>query len=109
MTAPHWMRLAMPDDVAQIIAIVMWQYRTPAQRRAALWYELRELRRTQWDREPQRKTRHPRILRPSKIAQATGYRTDRARHVVARAKVAPETRQENARKGWEALWSARSV
>lgn len=101
---PRWMRLAMPDDVAQIEAIVAWQYRTQAQRAAALRYELRELRRTQWSREPRRRTRQPAILRASKLAATTGYRTDRTRHTRARAKVAPARRQEIARMGGRQRW-----
>jgi len=82
-TVPAWMRLAMPEDVRQIEALCAWQAKTPSQYATLLKYELRELRRTQWDRAPRRRTRKPKSLRPSKIAHTTGYRHDSARHAAA--------------------------
>jgi hypothetical protein len=97
------MRLAMPEDVAQILAICQWRYPTAAQRAAAIRYELAELRRTQWERRPRGPTPRPAILRPSK--RSTGYRTDVARHRAARLTVPPSRRQAIARMGAEARWT----
>lgn len=94
---PRWMRLAMPEDVAQIAALVDLEFHTPAQRREALKYELRELRRTQWERRPCKPARRPSALRPSK--RASGYLSDAQAKSAARAKVAPERRAEIARMG----------
>lgn len=99
---PRWMRLAMPEDVAQIAALVDWQYRTPAQRAKALRYELRELRRTQWERTPHKPARRPSALRPSK--RASGYIADAQRKSTARLRVDPERRAEIARMGAAARW-----
>ena len=79
-----WIRLAMPDDVSQEIALAGLLGRTEGQRREALRFRLRELRRTQWERFPRKRTRVPHGLRPSKIARITGYRTDSAAHSKAR-------------------------
>lgn len=103
---PRWIRLAMPEDVAQEIALAALTGRTDAQRRDALQYRLRELRRTQWDRTPRRPARVPHGLRPSKLATATGYRTDSAAHREARLKLTAVRRAEIARKGGEARWNA---
>ena len=94
---PRWMVLAMPDDVSQIATMVEIEYSTPGQRRDALRYYLRELRRTQWDRRPGRPARKPAALRPSK--HASGYRKDSAAHSDARAKLSPEKRSDIARMG----------
>lgn len=96
---PRWIRLAMPDDVAQEIALAALKGRTEAQRRDALQYRLRELRRTQWDSTPRRPARAPHSLRPSKLAATSGYRTDSSAHREARLKVDAETRRAIARKG----------
>ena len=53
-------------------------------RQKALTFKLRKLRREVWDRQPRRQIKTPACLRPSKLAKATGYRTDAARHSVAR-------------------------
>lgn len=98
---PRWMVLAMPDDVASVVALADLEYRTPAQRRAARDWYLRELRRTQWERRPCKPARRPHSLRPSKVA--SGYRTDSAAHRVARLTLDPETRRAIARKG-KAAW-----
>ena len=102
---PRWMRLAMPDDVAQIAALVDLGYRTPAQRAEALRYELRELRRTQWERKPCKPARRPSALRPSK--RASGYRTDSTQHRLARRFLSLERRAEIARMGAAARWARR--
>jgi hypothetical protein len=102
---PRWMVLAMPEDVDQIVALADLEYTTPGQRRAARNYYLRELRRTQWERRPCNPARRPASLRPSKLANTTGYRTDSARHRTARMTVNPETRRDIARKG-QATWQA---
>jgi hypothetical protein len=102
---PRWIRLAMPDDVAQEIALAALLGHTEAQRRAALQFRLRELRRTQWERRPCKPAHRPPALRPSKLAGVTGYRQDSARHRTARMTVISETRREIARKG-QAAWTA---
>ena len=102
---PRWMRLAMPEDVAQIAAMVDLEYRTPEQRMAALRYELRELRRTQWERKPCKPARRPSALRPSK--HASGYRTDSLQHKLARRFLSAERRVEIARMGAAARWARR--
>ncbi len=101
----RWWSLAMPDDVAQEIALAAFLGRTQAQRKAALRYRLRELRRTQWDRTPRRPAPSPACLRPSKIASITGYRTNSAAHREARLHMDTETRRAIARKGARARWS----
>lgn len=102
---PRWMRLAMPDDVAQIAAMVDLEFHTAAQRAAALRHELRELRRTQWERRPTKPARRPSALRPSKAA--SGYRADAEQKREARAKVNPERRSEIARMGAAARMARR--
>lgn len=99
---PRWMVLAMPEDVGQIVALAEMEYATPAQRRAARNYYLRELRRTQWDRQPRKPAVRPSSLRPSKAA--TGYRTNSAAHITARLTVDADQRRAIARKGAEARW-----
>jgi hypothetical protein len=47
---PRWMALAMPEDVAQIVALADLGFHTPHQRRVARDYYLRCLRRDQWER-----------------------------------------------------------
>jgi len=102
---PRWMRLAMPEDVAQEIALSALIGRTDAQRRAALRYRLRELRRTQWERRPCKGAATPAILRPSKVSAITGYRTDSAAHRQSRQHVNADLRRAIARKGAEARWN----
>lgn len=102
---PRWMRLAMPEDVRQEVELAGLMGRTQAQRRAALRYRLRELRRTQWDRRPCRPANVPSALRPSKLANVTGYRTNSGAHRTARLKVNEETRRAIARKGAGAKWN----
>ena len=106
MGIPRWMVLAMPEDVAQIVAMSSIEFQTPAQRRAARDFYLRELRRTQWERGPRKPTRRPSCLRPSK--QTSGYRTQSSAHVAARRKLTPERRAEIARKGASVRWNAGS-
>jgi hypothetical protein len=85
---PRWMALShLSEDLEQILALVDLEYRTPAQRNMAIQYYVRELRRTQWERKPQAPTRKPSGLRPSKVASASGYRTNSAAHRIARLKV----------------------
>lgn len=79
---PHWMRLALPDDVIQVMALA----RLDAGERAsedvyaqALAYHLRVLRYEVWDRSPRRAPRRPHILRPSKRARRTGWRRNKTR------------------------------
>jgi len=102
---PRWLRLAMPEDVEQELILASLVGRTEAQKRDALRFRLRELRRTQWERTPRKPARSPSSLRPSKVVAITGYRTDSARHQVARMIVNPETRRDIARKGQQA-WNA---
>lgn len=103
---PRWMALAMPEDVRQIVALANLEYHTPAQRRAARDYYLRELRRTQWERRPCRAARKPASLRPSKVS--SGYRTDSDAHSEARLKVNAEQRRAIARKGAQVRCNAES-
>lgn len=100
---PVWIRLAMPDDVEQEIALAAMIGKTEAQRRDWLRYRLRDLRRTQWERWPRKPANTPRSLRPSKLSAITGYRTNSAAHSTARLKVNTETRRAIARKG-QAAW-----
>lgn len=84
---PRWMVLAAPDDVAQIAALVdAMRLPTDAMRRRALRQELRLWRHEVWDRIVTRRPRADHGLRPSKVARATGYRTDSVRHADARRK-----------------------
>lgn len=101
---PSWIRLAMPEDVGQEIMLAGIIGRTEAQRRDALLFRLRELRRTQWERRPTRPTRVPSSLRLSRIKAITGYRTDSGAHQIARLTVNPAVRRAVARKGAEARW-----
>lgn len=103
---PAWIRLAMPEDVAQEIALAALIGRTEAQRRDALRFRLRELRRTQWERRPCKPTHLPASLRPSKVQHVTGYRTDSRAHQTARSKVDSEVRRAIARKGATERWNA---
>ena len=105
---PRWMVLAMPEDVDQIIALSTLEYATPAQRRAARDWYLRELRRTQWERRPCKPAAKPSCLRPSKSAASSGYRTNPAAHRTARLKVNAEQRRAIARKGASTRWNAES-
>lgn len=83
---PRWMVLAMWDDVYQVASMVDWQYQSASagQRRDALMYELRRLRREVWERTPRRMPKIPPSLRPSKLRAVTGYRSDPAQHQTAR-------------------------
>ena len=104
---PRWIRLAMPEDVTQEIALAGLLGRTQAQRHDALQFRLRELRRLQWERKPCKPTYKPHSLRPSKLAQfVTGYRHDSSAHRVARLKVDARVRRAIARKGAVQRWNA---
>lgn len=83
---PRWMVLAMPEDVTQVVAMVHYQYCSAAQQRVALRYELRKLRREVWERSPTRPIKTPHLLRPSKVARVTGYRSNSEAHKVASRK-----------------------
>lgn len=98
---PRWMVLALWEDVWQTVALIEWQYQsaTPAQRRDALRYALRCLRREVWERRPTRTPKTPPSLRPSKLRAVTGYRTDSARHRTTRNKVTAARRSEIAAMG----------
>lgn len=80
----RWMRLALPGDVQQLIALADLCETTEHRKAVLLDYLLRSLRHEVWDRVPTRAPRTPHILRPSKRARATGYRTDSAAHSAAR-------------------------
>lgn len=99
--APRWMALALPDDVAQEVALVDLTYPrlTRAARCEMVRYRMRCLRVEVWERRPCRRPGVPAGLRPSKLATRTGYRTDSAAHREARLTVDPETRRAIARKG----------
>src|SRR5271157_4089068 len=101
---PRWIRLAMPEDVAQEIALAGLIGKTQAQRRDYLRFSLRNLRRTQWERRPCKPAFWPASLRPSKLSAITGYRTDSAAHSEARQKVNALSRRAIARKGNQARW-----
>ena len=102
---PRWMVLShLEPDVEQIFALVNLEYKTPAQRRQALRYYLRCLRRDQWERTPGKPIKRPSCLRPSK--RASGYRTNSDAHRSARLQMEPQRRAEIARKGAQARWNA---
>jgi len=88
----RWMRLALPDDVEQCVALAQIIARTPHSQAVALDYLLRQLRHEVWDRHISGAPSRPANLRPSKLAKASGYRTDPERKRTARAKVPPERR-----------------
>ena len=106
MGIPRWMVLAMPEDVDQIVALAMLEYATPAQRRAARNWYLRELRRTQWERRPCKPAAKPSCLRPSKAS--SGYRTNPDAHKTARLKVNADKRRAIARNGATKRWNVES-
>jgi hypothetical protein len=105
---PRWMVLAMPEDVEQIVYLAHLEYRTPAQRREARKWYLKELRRTQWDRVPRRKHNKPDCLKPSACDRPSrarsGYRTNIEAHKSTRLQMEPQRRAEIARKGAQARW-----
>ena len=103
---PRWMVLAMSEDVDQIVALAMLEYATPAQRRAARNWYLRELRRTQWERRPCKPAAKPSCLRPSKVS--SGYRTNPDAHRTARLKVNADKRRAIARNGATKRWNVES-
>lgn len=105
---PRWMALAMPEDVAQELALSTLIAHTAAQRRDWLAYRMRELRRTQWERRPCKPAHVPSSMRPSKLAGITGYRIDPTAHRQARQKINVETRRAIARKGAQARWKAQT-
>lgn len=102
---PRWMQLAMPEDVEQEIALAGLMGRTEAQRRDALKFRLRELRRTQWERRPVKPAKRPPSIRPGKLKAITGYRHNPAAHRTARLTVKETTRRAIARKGARARWN----
>src|SRR5690606_34747751 len=95
---PRWMVLAMPEDVTQIVALVNLEFHTPHQRRVALRYYLRCLRRDQWTRQPCKPIKKPSALRPSRAA-TSGYRISSEAHRKVRLQMEPQRRAEIARKG----------
>lgn len=95
----RWMRLALPDDVQQCVALAKLTARTPHSQAVTLDYLLRQLRHEVWDRLITGAPSRPTGLRPSKQESATNYRIDSARKQQARAKVSPERRREIARMG----------
>jgi len=101
---PCWMALAMPEDLDQIKALADLEYHTPHQRRIALVYYARCLRRDQWDRHPSAPVHRPHGLRPSKV-KMTGYRTNPVPHRQSRLLLEPQRRAEIARKGARARWT----
>src|SRR5579885_1999567 len=89
---PRWMALShLSEDLGQLVALAEIEYRTPAQRRAAIRYYAAELRRTQWERTPRRPARRPSLLRPSK--RTSGYRTDTDAHRTERLSMSPKRRK----------------
>lgn len=90
----RWMRLALPDDVQQCIALAKLMAPTPHRQAVALDYLLRELRYEAWDKFPSKKAWRPQLLKPSALARCTGYMTDSERKRQAREKVSPERRKE---------------
>lgn len=98
----RWMRLALPDDVQQCVALARLMAHTPHGQAVALDYLLRQLRHEVWDRYPSGSPSRPGGLRPSKLERALGYRMDSGRKAKARALVTPERRAEIARMGSDA-------
>lgn len=97
----RWMWLAIPEDVQQEIAATLIEFPALAEsaREKLIRYRLAELRYQVWNRDICRRPRVPSSLRPSKLAKASGYRTNSAAHREARLTINPETRRAIARKG----------
>jgi len=76
---PRWMRLALPEDVRQEVALTFVEYPnlTPTARRQLVRYRLARLRHEVWDRRPTRPPKTPHGLRPSKLARRRGYRRNK--------------------------------
>ncbi len=97
----RWMWLALPEDVQQEIAMTLIEFPTltASARERLIRYRLAQLRHYVWDREISRVPRAPASLRPSKLAKASGYRTNSAAHREARLTINPEVRRAIARTG----------
>jgi len=80
LTAKRWMRLAMPDDLAQTVELARLDAgpeASPAIQVESLLYHMRLLRREIWDRKPTKAVKRPHSLRPSKRERRTGYRRNK--------------------------------
>lgn len=95
----RWMRLALPDDVAQCVELAKLTAHTPHSQAVMLDYLLRQLRHEIWDRYITGAPLRPSGLRKSKLDKATGYRANSDRKRAARAKLDPERRRQIARMG----------
>lgn len=73
---PRWMRLALPDDCAQIVKIAEYLIPQSKTRQDFIDYSLKVLRHEIWDRQPTKRPKVPSSLRPSKILHISGYRTN---------------------------------
>lgn len=102
---PRWLRMALPDDVRQEVALAMLEYPdlSPAARRALIRWRCSRLRYEVWERTPRRAPSKPRNIQPSRLPIAAGYRTSASRHQAARMKLTPERRREIAALGQAAL------
>ncbi len=106
MVQKRWMRLALPDDFAQCVALAKLMAHTPHSQAVALDYLLRQLRWEVWDRLVRKAPARPDAIKPCRRKTATGYRTDSQRKRAARAKLSPELRSDIARKAAAARWGA---
>ncbi len=104
MVQKRWLRLALPDDFTQCVALAKIIAHTPHSQAVALDYLLRQLRWEVWDRLIRKAPAKPDAIKPCRSKTATGYRTDSKRKRAARAKLPPELRSDIARKGAAARW-----
>lgn len=76
-TVYRWMWIWSPEDCSQCVALAhLMCGRGAAQGAVAetVKYLLRQFRREVWDTLSGRRPRHPRALKPSRLARRTGYR-----------------------------------
>lgn len=70
LTRKRWMRLAMPEDVEQSVALAKLLHPNSEHRQAVeLEYLLNLLRNMQWERRPVKRRKRPERLSPSKEAK----------------------------------------
>lgn len=76
---PIWIKLALPEDVKQEIALSELEYPnlTKEARQRHIKYKLAVLRHEVWDRYITKKPKTPHGLRPSKMLKSKGYRKNK--------------------------------